>query len=53
MKMWCNWEHPREHIGSLMGTEWEFIGNNPKRILPLPQNPKERNGASLKARLSF
>jgi hypothetical protein len=51
MKVWCNWEHPREHIGSLMGTEWEFIGNIPKESPP--QNPKERKQASLKACLAF
>jgi hypothetical protein len=43
MKVWCNWKHHREHIGSLMGTEWEFIGNNPKRILlPPPPKPKRK-----------
>jgi len=41
IKTRCYWEHPWEHIGNLMGTSREHVGNQKKwkKILLLPPHP--------------
>jgi len=62
IKVRCYWEHPwgtnwepREHIGNLMGTHWEHVGNKGKKknkILPPPNPTPPHHTQNLKEKKS-